>query len=62
VFALVVLAVFWVFNRALRQVFARSRQCHGRLAPSLGYALVFTILYTGWLFALVWGVHRIAAR
>ena len=54
------LAVFWVFNRALRQVFARSRQCQGKLGPSLGYALLYTSLYTGWLFVLAWIIHRIA--
>lgn len=54
------LAVFHVFNRALRQVFARSEQCRGKLGPSLGYALLYTTLYTGWLFVLAWIVHRIA--
>jgi len=54
------LAVFYVFNRALRQVFARSRQCQGKLGPSLGYALLYTTLYTGWLFVLAWIIHRIA--
>jgi hypothetical protein len=42
-----------VFYLALRQVFAKSRVCRGRLGPSLGYALLYTVLYTGWLFALV---------
>ena len=47
------LALSWIFCRALRQVFARSRTCRGRLGPSMGYALLYTVLYTGWLFALV---------
>jgi hypothetical protein len=51
-------AVFWVFNRALRQVFAHSRRCRGNLAASLGYAALYTGLYTGWLFALVWAIHH----
>jgi Ca2+/Na+ antiporter len=54
------LALFWIFNRALRRVFARSRQCRGRLVPSLGWAFIYTVAYTGWLFALVWLVHRLA--
>jgi hypothetical protein len=54
--------VFWVFNRALRLVFACSPSCHGRLAPSLGYALLYTCLYTGWLFALLWGMQLVARR
>jgi hypothetical protein len=51
------LAVAWVFSRALRQVFHHSRTCRGRIAPSLGYAAFYSVLYTGWLFALVHLTH-----
>ena len=44
----------WVFYLALRQVFAKSETCRGNWAKSVGYALLYTGLYTGWLFALVW--------
>jgi hypothetical protein len=54
-----VAALSWVFYLALRQIFAKSRVCKGNLAASLGYALVYTVLYTGWLFALVWAAHRL---
>ena len=50
-------ALSWVFYLALRQVFAKSRVCKGNLPASLGYALAYTLLYTGWLFALVWIAH-----
>lgn len=43
----------WVMYRALRQVFARSRQCQGRLLASVGWSALYTLLYTGWLFALL---------
>jgi len=62
VLAVLILAVFWVFNRALRQVFARSRRCRGDRAASLGYAFLYTVLYTGWLFIVAWGVHRITLQ
>jgi hypothetical protein len=52
-------ALAWVFYLALRQIFAKSRVCKGNLGASLGYALVYTVLYTGWLFALVWAAHRL---
>ena len=52
-------ALAWVFYLALRQIFAKSRVCKGNLAASLGYALMYTVLYTGWLFALVWAAHRL---
>jgi hypothetical protein len=50
------LAICWVFHRALRQVFAKSRICRGKLGPSLGYAL----LYTGWFFVVVFIIHAVA--
>ncbi len=51
VFAVV---LYWVFYRALRVVFAKSRACRGRLLRSIEYGLLYTLLYTGWIFALLW--------
>lgn len=48
-----VLMLFWVFRAALRQVFVRSRQTRGRVIPSLGYAGWYTMLYSGWLIAVL---------
>jgi len=45
--------LYWVFYRALRVVFFRTRQCRCRLVLSMGYALFYTALYTGWLFAIL---------
>lgn len=45
--------LYWIFYRALRVVFARSRVCRGRLLRSMGYGLLYTMLYTGWIFALL---------
>lgn len=47
------LGLYWIFYLALRQVFAKSRRSRGNLKLSAGYALYFTVLYTGWLFALL---------
>ena len=46
--------LYWIFYRALRVVFAKSRTCHGRLLRSMEYGLLYTLLYTGWVFALLW--------
>jgi hypothetical protein len=46
-------AIYWVLHLALRQVFAHSADCRGNLTRSLGFATVYTLLYTGWLFALL---------
>lgn len=58
VFFLLSIAVGWVFQRALRQVFAKSRVCRGKATTSLLYAAWYTFLYTGWLFALLMLVDR----
>jgi hypothetical protein len=47
-------ALFWLFAQALRQVFVHARRCRGNVLLSTGYALWFTLLYTGWLLGLSW--------
>ena len=49
----VMTAIYWVLHLALRQVFAHSDDCRGNLLRSLGFASLYTLLYTGWLFALL---------
>ena len=58
-FFLVALMTGWLFHRALRQVFAKSRRCRGDLPASLLYAGWYTLLYTGWLFAVLVLVDRL---
>ena len=53
VFFIVMTAIYWVLHLALRQVFAHSKACQGDAVHSLGYATLYTGLYTGWLFALL---------
>ena len=54
--------LYWVFYRALRVVFYRSRACKGKLLPSLGYSLLYTTLYTGWIFGLIWLSRYVLTR
>jgi hypothetical protein len=49
----VLLALYWMFYRALKLVFDKTSVCRGQWMPSLGYALLYTVLYTGWLFLLL---------
>lgn len=51
----VLLALYWMFYRALRIVFAKADVCRGQLLRSMGYGLLYSTLYTGWLF-LVLGI------
>ena len=46
-------AIYWVLHLALRQVFAHSDDCRSNLPRSLGFATLYTFLYTGWLFGLL---------
>lgn len=62
VFFLFMLAVGWIFHRALRTVFARSKRSRGDILASLGYAAFYTILYTGWLLAILLGVDWLRSR
>ncbi len=48
-----IFAMCWVVYRALRMVFARSRECRGKLAKSLGYGAYYTVLYSAWVFGLL---------
>jgi hypothetical protein len=61
VFALGI-AICWVFYRALRLVFIKSRICRGKILPSIGYSLLFTALYAGWIFGLTWVSKYLVAR
>ncbi|MCX7709846.1 MAG: DUF2244 domain-containing protein [Clostridia bacterium] len=52
-------ALYWIFYRAYRQVFIKSRKCIGNLRFSLLYSLYYTILYTGWIFIITFVVRLI---
>jgi hypothetical protein len=44
--------LYWIFFRALRLVFRHSHQTRGRLMASLGYGLVYTLLYNSWIYGI----------
>lgn len=62
VFFLFMLAVGWIFHRALRNVFAKSKRCRGDLLASIAYAGMYTLLYTGWLLAILMAVDWLKGR
>ena len=59
---LLIFALYWLFYRAMRIVLLKSFECSGNLAPSLRYAFIYTFLYTGWLFAIVWVSKVLASK
>ena len=46
--------LYWVFFRALKLVFTKVKQTKDNLMLSIKYALSYTTLYLGWLFAIVY--------
>lgn len=58
----VMVALYYVFYRAVRQVFRHGDECRGRLLASCGYALWYTTLYTGWLFLLAAAIAWLLPR
>lgn len=49
--------LYWVFFRALKLVFSKSAATKGDWALSIAYAAGYTLLYTGWMFGIVYLVE-----
>jgi len=49
--------LYWIIFRAFRLIFRNSAKCKGDFAKSLGTALLFTVLYNCWIYAIVLGTH-----
>ena len=49
---LIFASLYWIFLRALRMVFYKGRKTKGDLPAAVVNALTYTLLYTGWLFAI----------
>ena len=52
-FIIVVGAIYWVMIRALRAILRKSHLTHGHLLKSLGYAFMYTTLYIGWIYGII---------
>ena len=50
---ILIMMLYWVFFSALKQVFNKAAQTRRNLFLALAYALGYTLLYTGWLFGIV---------
>ncbi len=58
-FLTLVSMVYWIFIRALRMIFGKSRVCKGNLGKSLGFGVCYTLLFTGWFFGVIFVAHAI---
>jgi len=45
--------LYWVFFRALRLVFKNSVKCKGDFSKSVLLGLGYTLLYTSWMYGIV---------
>ncbi len=53
-FVIIFSAIYWILIRALRMIFRKSHLTHFNLLKSLGYALMYTTLYIGWVYGVIY--------
>lgn len=46
--------LYWIFFRALKFVFIKSKDTQGDIGISAMYSLTYTLLYVGWIFGIVY--------
>lgn len=46
--------LYWVFFRALKFVFNKSKDTKGDIGISSVYSLTYTLLYSGWIFGIIY--------
>jgi len=51
--------LYWVFFRALKLVFSKINETKGNIGTSIIYSLVYTILFTGWIFGITYLVETL---
>lgn len=51
---IILTTLYWVFFRALKFVFSKSKKTKGDLGISAVYSLTFNALYLGWIFGIVY--------
>lgn len=45
--------LYWIFFRALRLVFKNSGKCRGNLLKSFGFGILYSFLYTSWIYGVI---------
>ena len=45
--------LYWIFFRALRLIFKNSAKCKNNFQSSVLYAILFTFLYTAWIYGII---------
>ncbi len=51
---IIIAMLYWIFFRALKFVFSKSKDTKGDIGISAVYSLTYTLLYIGWIFGIVY--------
>lgn len=51
---IIIMMLYWLFFRALKLVFSKSKDTRGDIGVSALYAFGYTALYVGWIFGIVY--------
>ena len=49
--------LYWVYYRAIRFALKKSNVCRDNIAKSLLYGFLFTLFYSIWFYAIIFGAH-----
>lgn len=52
-FAIIMIPLFFLYERSLRIIVAKGRKCRANFAKTFLFSLVMTVLYTGWFYAIL---------
>ncbi len=64
-FPLIILFIailYWVFYRAVKFAFKKSKICKGKVFISLVYSFLFTLTYSFWYYIIIFSVHCIKSK
>lgn len=51
--------LYWIFFRAVRQVFKNSGKCKGDIVKSLGFGVFYSFLYISWIYGIIFLINYI---
>ena len=49
--------LYWIIFRSYRLIFRNSAKCKNNFSKSFSIALLFTLLYSCWIYAIIFGTH-----
>ena len=56
---LILVMLYWLFFRALKLVFSKSKETKGDIGKSISHAFMYTVLYLGWIFVIAYSTEAL---